>query len=446
MDSSDSEDDIPRKEQKQKQKQSPNKVMEIPPPDWSRSLQVFSTTALNGDRVILSPLALQEILTNAGPAQQLPSPLFFQITSILSGVSVFGSVREFTAEENVIQVSSLLAENLFGTENNQKDNLILETDNNSDVKDVSKLCTVKCVALPKCEYLKIAPLDPGYLEIPDLRALLESHLRQNYSSISERNTLTVPVRLRQGEYKEFSFLITESRPAKACSCIDVDINLEVVPLDSKLAQEAVQRKMFGVNNNSIAEGIFEISMASTISETKGIVNGVVEASEYVFYKIRSVNYGKNTIGHYRIVLSPSGSGDCDLFVSVSGLEKPKLEDHDYYDVSQGVSHLDFDIENNGDEDIPFVYLSVRGFLKSNFTVMIVCTKQVTDFDSISSDQITSSQSAFNTNTIPEAQIKCENCFQNVPANTRMMHEAFCYRNNITSLTIGIATHAISLDL
>ncbi|KAI9346586.1 hypothetical protein BDR26DRAFT_112824 [Obelidium mucronatum] len=258
-------------------------------------------------------------------------------------------------------------------------------------------CIVKCVTLPKCEYLKIAPLEATYLEIPDLRALLESHLRQNFSTITESTTLSVPLTIKYSSTTTTTttpsseihrFLITECKPETVCSCIDVDINLDVVPLEGGgVAEEAVRRKFFGGDRNTVvvggggvhdaADGITEVVLvegggggSSSSSSSRGVlgsVNGVVEKGECRYFRVKTVKSGDRGGGGgtYRVeavpLVSGSGSGgggggssgtgissgDCNVFVSLSMVERPGLMEHDHYNVDTGVSVVEFGIGSGG---------------------------------------------------------------------------------------------------
>ncbi|KAI8614767.1 ubiquitin fusion degradation protein UFD1-domain-containing protein [Chytriomyces sp. MP71] len=365
-------------------------------------LHVLTHLLPTSDRLVLAPSVLEGILHSTG-SSPLPKVLLFEVSSLVSNTAkVFGSVREFTALSNhVVQVSPSLAFRL---------NLGSGTEDEMDLDDSNRNVSVRCVSLPKCEYLKIAPLDPEYLEIPDLRALLESHLRQNYSTVLEQDTLVVSVQPSKSsswkQIKEFRFRITEARPATACSCIDVDINLDVVPLDSNLAEEAVRRKFFGNQVDTEVEPVRELALSPNGSDS----------------------FQSAISGAYNVTLTPI-IGDCDLFISTSGLETPNLQDHDYYNVDCGESSVSFAFGGDeSTEDVPYVYLSVLGRESSSQFKLSVNLNSPTD------PLVIDASAPISTNwdeSAPADHSKCPNCFQNVPTRTITMHEAFCVRNNTT---------------
>ncbi|KAJ3209623.1 hypothetical protein HDU82_000448 [Entophlyctis luteolus] len=390
-------------------------------PRWSRVLRLVQNHSLTGDRILLPSDALGELLSASGP-EHLPSPLFFRLFAPATGAIAHGSVREFTArDDSTFEVSPFLAERLFSA--------VSDFDLSPEESGMFN-CTVECTGLPKCDFVKLAPLDPGYLEIPDLRALLESHLRQNYASISEGSTLTIPVRTK-GKQLDFKFLITETRPEKACSCIDVDVNLDIAPLDFALAKEAVERKLFGENKSTGGASSDAICEISVVDVEQASMQGIVSPSRYSFYKFRRLQERS-----YRIELVPAESSDCDLFVSVtSSVDRPTIDDHDFYDVSFGKSVVELPArESSHPSDEQFVYISVRGYDSSNkFTLSITSIKGNPPQNQISTTPSSQNELGY---------VQCENCLQHVPVATSMMHDAFCRRNNVTTHSIGTVMIAI----
>ncbi|KAJ3237433.1 hypothetical protein HDU78_004090 [Chytriomyces hyalinus] len=388
----------------------PVKKNVVKAPHWRRELRVEVDTNLNGDRIVMHQSVLQEILSAAG-TEPLPNPLSFKIAPLGTSAIAFGAVKEFTASsEDIVQVSQTLAERILATE---------------------ALATITCVSLPKCEYLKIAPLDPEYLQIPDLRALLEAHLRQNFSCISEGDVLIVSsplkkLNLSKSTAKDFRFLVSESRPEKSCSCIDVDINLDVVPLDVGLAEDAVRQKFFGSQaENSAMKDVFLVPEGNLL---RGSTSGTVSAAAYTYYRIQAEG---NKPWNYTTILT-SDAGDCDLFVSVSGNEKPSLEEHDYYNIDEGESRILFSFGGtDAAMDVPHLYIGVRGYTPdAHFKLAITRTVAATASSGSGSGSVSVLETSSSESDAPLPDHNtCSNCFQQVPQRTLPMHEAFCFRNN-----------------
>ncbi|KAJ3241458.1 hypothetical protein HDU81_000510 [Chytriomyces hyalinus] len=390
----------------------PAKKNVVRAPHWRRELRVEVDPNLNGDRIVMHQSVLQEILSAAG-AEPLPNPLSFKIAPLGTTAIAFGAVKEFTASsEDIVQVSQTLAERILSNE-----------------MEATTLATITCVSLSKCEYLKIAPLDPEYLQIPDLRALLESHLRQNFSCISEGDVLIVSsplkkLNLSKSTAKDFRFLVSESKPEKSCSCIDVDINLDVVPLDVGLAEDAVRQKFFGSQaENFGTKDIFFVSEGDVL---RGATSGAVSNGAYAYYRIQTEG---NKAWNYTATLT-SDTGDCDLFVSVSGNEKPTLEEHDYYNIDEGESRISFSFGGtDAAMDVPYLYVGVRGYTTDAHFNLAIARSPVSNGSSASGS---GSASVVETSTSEEPlpdHTTCSNCFQQVPQRTLPMHEAFCFRNN-----------------
>ncbi|KAJ3145665.1 hypothetical protein HK101_002411, partial [Irineochytrium annulatum] len=422
---------------------------------------------LQGDRMIMSPIALEEILAAAG-ASPLPSPLLFELVNFTNRVKVHGSVREFTASDpGSVLVGDAIADGL----GLPKVDLDADTDDTAAAsageidsmdEDDSPLplqppprrspppaATVRLVALPKCEYLRLAPLESTYLEIQDIRATLESHLRQNYATITSGDTLVLQTR-RAGSTRPTvnRFLITEVKPAPACSCIDVDVNLDVAPLDEGLAREAVERKLFGspavkasaVNGSGIGEGstgggdasarkvvedgeleVFDLPLTavSGSSEVEGQRSGIVTAEMYVCYRVRVT-----PLTRYLIATVTPRTGDADLFVSTI-VERPTLIDNSYSNVDQGVSRIHFSVDGDP-ADNPFIYLAVRGFAPSSDYILSVATTP--DAPPPQPENAMPSAGPDDAEPPPDAE-RCPNCQVWIAKRTIAMHSAFCARNN-----------------
>ncbi|KAJ3218737.1 hypothetical protein HDU67_004257 [Dinochytrium kinnereticum] len=381
----------------------------LPPvPRWSRTLRVLVDESLTGDRMKMSPDVLEEILNLAG-SSALPSPLVFEIVSTRNRVKVFGSVREFTAaESDTVLVGDELARSLIsaGVEG------IMDDD--------TPTATVKLTALPKCDYLKLAPLEETYLKIPDIRASLEAHLRKNYATISEGETLTVIHRPANSSTPQKNhFLITEVRPSRACTCIDVDINLDIVPLDSGLAERAVRLKHSGPTATLDGDAILVQLTKRPDGKLALERTGNVAAEHSVHYKMRLIEDARNL----KVSVEPE-SGDADLFVSTSG-EIASLRDHRFMDVSTGTSKLHFEVDDDLSET-PFIFFTVRGFAPvTSFTFRVEASSDKPPAILEAGPVIipTTPESP------PPDSKQCDNCFIYIPMRTFTMHQAFCFRNN-----------------
>lgn len=124
-------------------------------------LTVEIDNKLSGDRINLPASALLELQHN-----QLP--LVFRLSS--AGAIVYASVREFTAPENVVQLSSFLASHLF-------------------TNQISSIVNLEYVILPKGEKVTLKSLNA--VKLKDPRSELESHLRINFSTLTKHTVLEI---------------------------------------------------------------------------------------------------------------------------------------------------------------------------------------------------------------------------------------------------------------
>ena len=151
-----------------------------PVPTWSARLLVRHLGALTGDRIKLPPSVLEQILAEAGPDATLPSPLTFELVNGRTRRKIYGAVREFTAEEGEVAVGTGVAVSLGivmkePTQARVDDAMDLDEGLNGDGRVITGNGTdgdsvlVRLVALPKGKSIKLAPLDPDYLDISDMR-------------------------------------------------------------------------------------------------------------------------------------------------------------------------------------------------------------------------------------------------------------------------------------
>jgi hypothetical protein len=297
---------------------------------WSHTgLAPIQSPVLTGDRINLPHSSLEALLNVAG-GRPLPSPLVFSLTTCDSHRRrVYGCVREFqTKAEECVAISAELGEKLG------IDGAAARTSLEEVQPPLLRIALVS--SLPKCEYLRIVPLEASYIELPDIRALLESHIRRTFSTISIGDVITVNQALKPSlPATEFHFLVADIRPGETCITIDTDVTLDVVP-ELDVAEEAV-RKKFLVSQTSSNDEISDMP--------HGRASGTVLAENYRYFKYRTTG-----ASHYRVELTPLNDGDCDLIISET-IEKPNLFDHDYANVDKGISLIHFSV---ADSTSPFL--------------------------------------------------------------------------------------------
>lgn len=176
---------------------------------WSSHFTVEDAPAeLNhGDKVILPPSALEQLLQQVGPSGTLPSPLTFQLRHPHTAATIHCGVKEFSSEGSTIQLPAWMRESL-GL--NREGHVL-----------------IKLALLPKGTFARLKPISHDYRDITDYRAALEAHLRGHYNTLSNGQTLSC----RYGG-RVYDFQVVELKPQEAVSITDTDLEVEMDPITS----------------------------------------------------------------------------------------------------------------------------------------------------------------------------------------------------------------------
>lgn len=223
-------------------------IDKIPSLTWSTQLSITSPAktpnTLTGDKILLPQSALEQLLA-ASPSrrspppvvdpeswdfpqgypeeyqqqhQQLPHPLVFRLYNPANNRFSHAVPREFSAEEGEIGISPFLREAL-GLE--EKDEEPLKEGEEEGSREKPKI-TIVSKALPKGTHVRLRPLEAGY-DDEDWKALLERHLRMNFTTLTVGEILSVEGRTNSGGRKdrgEFRFLIDKLEPEEAVCIVD----------------------------------------------------------------------------------------------------------------------------------------------------------------------------------------------------------------------------------
>ena len=445
-------------------------IPDQPPLKWSTQLDVLppeATPSLRGDKIILPPSALEQLLSAATvtvssisqPAtanfdpynpysfaaerqareqlierqQNLPHPLTFRLVNPTNGRIIFAGIREFSAIENTVGLSPYLRQSLgFGGVNSTADVAILGHNtaiNGSVVQegggDLSRL-TVHVQEIPKGTFVKLRPLEAGY-DPDDWKALLEQYLRDNYTTLTKGEVLAVPA----GK-EVFRFLVDELKPnEEAISLVDTDLEVDIEPLNEEQARETLQRL---VQKSKRAPGTSEGSSAGGKIEVNTNVTGQVRPGEYVDYSLEDWDKTKDLELELTALHDDK---DIDLFVSPFAAKhrsRPREEEFVFGDFSTRatkrvkIRHTNADLDN-----AEALWVSVRGFEPSDQNTVAQFPLQynlrISPVDELSiSDE--GSINLFDTEPIGSDEERCTNCHQAVPKRTMFLHQNFCLRNNI----------------
>lgn len=441
-----------------------------PPLKWSTQYDVLpadATPPLKGDKIILPPSALEQLLSAATvtvsstfqPAtasfdpynpysftaerqarerlveqqQNLPHPLTFRLVNPANGRIVFAGIREFSAADNVVGLSPFLRQSLgFESQKSPDEVNGLEHDNvinGSGVEGagrVSPRLTVHVQEIPKGTYVKLRPLEAGY-DPEDWKALLEQYLRDNYTTLTNSEVLAVPT----GK-EVFRFLVDGLKPSEeAISLVDTDLEVDIEPLNEEQARETLQRL---VKKSKRAPGTSEDSSAGGVITINTNTTGQVRSSEYVDYSLEQWDKTKDL--EFELTAFDTEK-DIDLFVSPFSAKhrsKPREEEFVFGDFSTRatkrlkVRHTNSDLDN-----AESIWISVRGYGESDQDAHGPAPLQY-NLRVSSIDELPISNGDDRTMTDDEPfrpdEERCTNCHQAVPKRTMFLHQNFCLRNNV----------------
>lgn len=442
---------------------------------WSAVFKVAPkrNKSLPGDKILLPQSALEQLLsasTITGPAasrprniefdpfnpyslaaaraeqsqwqdtqQQLPHPLTFRLVNSKNGNVVHAGIREFSAEEGEVALSPFLLEALGVAEPLEKSKPSTLEASRAESPDVIDLTsslidltndeeeapriTVHAKQLPKGTYVRLRPLEAGY-NPEDWKSLLERHLRENFTTLTKGEILTV----RGGKSEEFRFLIDKFKPEGDGICVvDTDLEVDIEALNEEQARETLKQIMAKAQK---APGTAEGSSVGGGLDIWKAAAGQVAEGDFVDYELPSWDRSQAI----EIELS-SESGDLDLFISPYAARhraRPRDDEHVWGDFSntstKKITIQPSNIELDGAESI---FVSVYSRKPRNGS------KPVEQF-SLRVKSVAKAGQASNPVMLDEKDTEmhnpddeqCKNCYQWVPKRTMMLHENFCLRNNI----------------
>ena len=436
---------------------------------WSTQFDVLpleATPFLRGDKIILPPSALEQLLSAATvtvssvsqPAtanfdpynpysfaaerqareqltehqQNLPHPLTFRLVNPANGRIVFAGIREFSAAENAVGLSPFLRQSLgFGGDKSREDRKGLQDNtevNASGTQETSgnlPRLTVHVQEIPKGTYVKLRPLEAGY-DPEDWKALLEQYLRDNYTTLTSGEVLAIPA----GK-DVFRFLVDGLKPnEEAISLVDTDIEVDIEPLNEEQARETLQKL---VQKSQKAPGTSEGSSAGGKITSDTHEAGQVRPGDYVDYSLEQWDRNKDLELE---LIALDDDKDIDLFVNPFGAKhrgKPREDNYVFGDFStRATKRVKIRHTHAELDDAEALWVSVRGYGESdqdaqeqhplhyNLRVLSI------DESSISNE---ADSTMIGDEPIRSDEERCSNCHQAVPKRTMFLHQNFCLRNN-----------------
>jgi hypothetical protein len=358
--------------------------------------------------------------TFADHQQRLPHPLTFRLVNPANGRTVYAGIREFSAEPDQLQLSPFLR-NALGLPTAPSEQSTRESTPNG-VEPTSDTITVHAKQLPKGTYVKLRPLEAGY-DPEDWKALLERYLRDNFTTLTTGEILEVSA----SRHEKFRFLVDKFEPDTDAICvIDTDLEVDIEPLNEEQARETLAKRLAkrqrapGTQAGSSTGGSIELPVEAT---------GQVLNGEYVDYSLHNWNRSKDII----IDLSTENEVlGLDILVNPMSAHQrslPRVDAHVFADLSgRSAKRLKLSHRNIDIEEAETLAISVSAWkpddneLDKDNSPLSFSIKMTQD-DEMEVDDAKRELS-------PD-EVVCKNCRQHIPKRTLPLHEAFCYRNNVS---------------
>ncbi|KAI4265250.1 MAG: hypothetical protein L6R38_009556, partial [Xanthoria sp. 2 TBL-2021] len=437
---------------------------------WSSQLAVLptgQTVPLRGDKIILPPSTLEQLLsasTVTVPSadqpqtssfdsynpysyaaerqaraqlvenrQELPHPLTFRLVNPVSGRVCYAGIREFSTEEGFVGLSPFLRASL-GFDDSYAMATPKTLPNGSNASQMPNQSepklTVHFEALPKGTYVRLRPLEAGY-DPEDWKALLEKHLRENFTTLTNGEILTVT-----SGREEFCFLVDDLRPNdKAVTLVDTDLEVDIEPLNEDQARETLKRRALKAQQ---ASGTAQGSSPGGLVQIGLEVAGQVRPGDYVDYSVEEWDRSRDL----EVELSPSNDEqEVDIFLTPAGPKqrsRPREDEHVFADFSSSsskrikVRHSNVELEK-----ADTLWISVRAYEYDDTSSQSQSPSPAPVPYLLRVNSTTSNDKASATpdepTQTPDEEI-CTNCHQPVPKRTMFLHQNFCLRNNISCPT------------
>ena len=366
--------------------------------------------------------------------QQLPHPLMFRLVNQDNGNVAYAGIREFSAEEGRVVVSSYLRDAL-GIEESDLKNVAAPEAVGDDVDTpmvdaavpAGPRITVQAKQVPKGAFVRLRPLEAGY-NPDDWKSLLERQLREGYTTLTRGSIFSV--RGVRGE--TFRFLVDKFQPEGDGICVvDTDIEVDIEALNEEQARETLKQITAKAQR---APGTAEGSSVGGKIDTWKAVEGQVVGGDYVDYELPSWDRSRPI----QIELTDIEDGEgVDLFVSPKSarlLVPPRESEHvfgNFAGARGGAKRITIQPTNVELDNAESLTISVHGWAapgvsppdarprRYSIRARIVLDDPAAVSDHVDGDAAHSSE-----------EERCSNCLQWVPKRTMVLHQNFCLRNNV----------------
>ncbi|THV55521.1 hypothetical protein BGAL_0007g00520 [Botrytis galanthina] len=391
--------------------------------------------------------------------QQLPHPLTFRLVNSKNGNVVYAGIREFSADEGEVVLSSFLLEALGITAPIRKptppspkaqsrigspdtpidltDNLAVDLtgdemiDLTGETEEPAQI-TVHAKQLPKGTYVRLRPLEAGY-NPEDWKSLLEKHMRENFTTLTKGEILMV----RGSKSEEFRFLIDKFAPEGDAVCVvDTDLEVDIEALNEEQARETLKQIMSKAQK---APGTAQGSSIGGELDLWKALQGQVAEGDYVDYILPS--WDRSNGLDIELSLEDDNDGDVEIFISPQSAHqraKPREDEHVLGDFSSDkikrITIQQSNVELDGADAILIsVYCRGTGAGSEPSHGPRKYSIRVKSLEKGASNGTPGNPISLveDTEMHGSDEEQCKNCHQWVPKRTMMLHENFCLRNNIS---------------
>ncbi|KAF3205085.1 hypothetical protein TWF106_001207 [Orbilia oligospora] len=371
-----------------------------------------TTTTTSHDPASWDYVSPYETLSRRNEArQQLPHPLTFRVTNLVTGRVAYAGIREFSAEEGQVVLSNFLREGLALPNLGQQE----QQGQQGDDGLVEVRIKVEAANVPKGTFARLRPLDAGYEE--DWKPILENHLQKNFTTLALNNILAIP-RLSHQPGKDFKFLIDRLKPegTEAICIVDTDLEVDIEPLNEEQAKESLRQRELRKKAESSSGGQINID---------GPKEGTISDGNFVRFNLRTWDRSKP------ISISVPEE-NVDVLVStdmIQGYPKPEEWTWARFDGSKPIVILP-------DDPVVTSAKEVRISLQV-YEQTLIDPNSKKPMPSPTSFLLSVTQTTHETedegeemaDIAPDSET-CSHCKRSIPKRSMMLHQNFCFRNNI----------------
>ncbi|OJJ55778.1 hypothetical protein ASPSYDRAFT_430901 [Aspergillus sydowii CBS 593.65] len=345
---------------------------------WSSQFSVIPsqhTPRLSGDKIVLPQSALEQLLAAAPLQQVTPENPSRSYTRSFDPFNPHTFAAESQAREYGVdrqhQLPHPLTFRLVNPQNGRVISLLREALEIDDYEFASEgksesdapIITVHVKPLPKGTYVRLRPLEAGY-DPEDWKALLERHLRENYTTLTTGEVLTLPGN-REGSFR---FLADSVEPEGEGICVvDTDLEVDIVALSEDQARETLRRRL---TKTSHAPDTKRDTSVGRVLELGTRITGQVSPGEYVDYEVRKWDNGST------IEINLNSDDDVDISLLVSPFStrqrnRPREDEFVFGELSdQAQKRITIASTNVELEGAEALYISVHAFASNDLSQQV----------------------------------------------------------------------------